>query len=140
MGSALEIRIKPPVLRWRRSLFLISRADPIIPPGLDVHLIMDNYSTHKAPSVMNWLIRHRRFRLHFIPTHSSWLNQVEGWFGILTNKQIKRGSHHSVRELEAAIREFLDAHNDAPKPFKWIKTADEILAKVARFCAETVAK
>jgi transposase len=111
-----------------------------VAPGLDVHLIMDNYSTHKAPSVMNWLIRHRRFRLHFIPTHSSWLNQVEGWFGILTNKQIKRGSHHSVRELEAAIREFLDAHNDAPKPFKWIKTADQILAKVARFCAETVAK
>jgi transposase len=111
-----------------------------VAPGLDIHLIMDNYSTHKTPSVMNWLIRHRRFRLHFIPTHSSWLNQVEGWFGILTTKQLKRGSHHSVRELEAAIREFLDAHNDAPKPFKWIKTADEILAKVARFCAETVAK
>jgi len=111
-----------------------------VAPGLDVHLIMDNYSTHKAPPVMKWLIRHRRFHLHFIPTHSSWLNQVEGWFGILTNKQLKRGSHHSVRELEAAIREFLDAHNDDPKPFKWVKTADEILAKVARFCAETAAR
>jgi transposase len=114
--------------------------DQHVAASLDIHLIMDNYSTHKAPSVMNWLIRHRRFHLHFIPTHSSWLNQVEGWFGILTNKQLKRGSHHSVPELETAIREFLAAHNEAPKPFKWVKTADDILAKVARFCADTVAK
>jgi transposase len=110
--------------------------DQSVAPGLEVHLIMDNYATHKAPPVMNWLIRHRRFHLHFIPTHSSWLNQVESWFAILTNKQIKRGSHYSVRELEEAIREFLEAHNADPRPFKWVKAADEILAKVARLCGE----
>ncbi len=104
----------------------------------DIHLIMDNYATHKAPPVRNWLARHRRFHLHFIPTHSSWLNQVECWFAILTNKQLKRGSHYSVQELEHAIREFLEAHNGDPKPFRWVKTADEILAKLARFCRETV--
>jgi transposase len=114
--------------------------DARVAAELSVHLIMDNYATHKAPSVMNWLSRHPRFHLHFIPTHSSWLNQVEGWFAILTNKQLKRGSHHSVRELEAAIHEFLDVHNEAPTPFKWVKTADEILTKIARFCADTVAR
>jgi transposase len=113
--------------------------DDSVAPELEVHLIMDNYATHKAPVVMSWLSRHRRFHLHFIPTHSSWLNQVEGWFAILTNKQLKRGSHHSVRALEAAIKEFLEVHNETPTPFKWVKTADQILAKVARFCADTVA-
>jgi transposase len=99
---------------------------------LPVHLILDNYATHKAPAVTAWLTKHPRFHLHFIPTHSSWLNQVECWFSILTEKQLKRGSHHNVRELEQAIREFLDAHNQSPTPFKWVKTADVILAKVAR--------
>lgn len=114
--------------------------DHSVAPQLEVHLIMDNYATHKAPIVMSWLGRHRRFHLHFIPTHSSWLNQVEGWFAILTNKQLKRSSHHNVRALEAAIKEFLEAHNETPTPFKWVKTADQILAKVARFCADTVAR
>src|SRR5260370_6932933 len=85
---------------------------------------------------MHWLSRHRRFHLHFISTHSSWLNQVEGWFAILTNKQLKRGSHHSVRELEAAIHEFLAVHNENPTPLKWVKTADSILSKIPHFCPD----
>lgn len=105
---------------------------------LDVHLICDNYSTHKAPTIKRWLARNPRFHIHFTPTHASWLNQVEGWFSILTTQQIKRGSHHSVRELKQAIQEFLDAHNDDPKPFKWTKTADQILARVAAHCYRTL--
>lgn len=104
----------------------------------DVHVILDNYSTHKAPQVMKWLVRHRRFHLHFIPTHSSWLNEVECWFSILSEKQLKRGVHNSVRVLEEAIYAFLKAHNERAKPFRWTKTADVILAKVARYCAKTL--
>ena len=126
--------------RAQEFVHFLKLIDASVAAALDVHLIMDNYATHKAPSVRHWLSRHRRFHLHFIPTHSSWLNQVEGWFAILTNKQLKRGSHYSVRELEAAIHEFLDVHNDSPHPFKWVKTADEILTKIARFCADTVAR
>lgn len=109
-----------------------------VPPELDIHIIADNYSTHSAPPVKRWLARNPRFNIHFIPTHSSWLNQVETWFSILTTKQVKRGSHNSVNELKAAIEEFLDAWNEDPTPFKWTKTADEILANVARFCCETL--
>lgn len=101
---------------------------------LDLHLVLDNYATHKAPPVRAFLQRHPRFHLHFIPTHSSWLNQVEAMFGMLTEKQLKRGSHHSVDELVAAIRAFLDAHNADPAPFVWTKTADEILDNLARYC------
>ena len=127
--------------RHRASEFLkfLKLIDRQVEPELDLHLVMDNYATHKTPSVMAWLSKHPRFHMHFIPTHSSWLNQVEGWFSILTEKQLKRGSHHSVQELEAAIYQFLDAHNENPSPFKWVKTADEILAKVARYCADTIA-
>jgi transposase len=109
-----------------------------VEPGLDVHLIMDNYATHKTPAVRAWLARNPRFVVHFIPTHSSWLNQVEGWFSILTEKQLKRGSHNSTPALEAAIYEFLDANNDAPTPFRWTKSADQILEKVAKLCRDTV--
>jgi transposase len=112
--------------------------DHTVEAGLEVHLITDNYATHKTPAVRTWLTRHPRFHIHFTPTHSSWLNQVEGWFSILTEKQLKRGSHYSTRELEADIYAFLEAHNESPTPFKWVKTADEILAKLARYCAETV--
>lgn len=101
---------------------------------LDLHLVLDNYATHKAPAVMNFLKRHPRFHLHFIPTHSSWLNQVEAFFAILTERQIKRGSHYSVKELIAAIEAFLEAHNANPRPFVWTKTADEILDNLARYC------
>lgn len=102
--------------------------------GLDVHLILDNYGTHKTARVRRWLAAHPRFHVHFTPTSASWLNLVERWFAALTQKQIKRGAHRSTRELEAAIREYLRITNEAPKPFIWTKTADEILASVARYC------
>jgi transposase len=111
--------------------------DATVPASLSVHVVLDNYSTHKAPLVVRWLKRHPRFVFHFTPTYSSWINQVERWFADLTNKAIRRGSHTSVRELESAIREYLDAKNEDPKPFVWTKTADQILAKVARFAQAT---
>lgn len=109
-----------------------------VPPNAGVHLIVDNYSTHSTPAVKKWFARNTRFHLHFIPTHSSWLNLVESWFSILTTRQIKRGSHHSVKELIAAIEEFLEAWNEDPTPFKWTKSADRILENVAHSCAETL--
>jgi transposase len=101
---------------------------------LDVHLILDNYGTHKTASIRRWLARHPRFHVHFTPTSASWLNLVERWFALLTEKQIKRGTHRSTRALETAIRPYLVITNERPKPFVWTKTADEILASVARFC------
>lgn len=119
--------------------FLIE-IDRSVPKDLEIHAILDNYATHKAPVVRDWLLKHPRVCLHFIPTHSSWLNAVEGWFGQLTERQLKRGSHLSVAELKASIQAFLDAHNaKAPAPFKWTKTADEILAKLAEHCESTLA-
>ena len=97
-------------------------------------LILDNYGTHKTPSVKAWLARHPRFHVHFTPTSASWLNQVERWFALLTQKQIKRGSHRSTIELERAIREYLDIYNEQPQPFIWTKSADDILASIVRFC------
>jgi len=117
----------------------LDRIDAAVPPGLDVHLIMDNYGTHKTPLIRTWLAKRPHFIVHFTPTYSSWLNLVERWFAELTTKQLRRGAHRSVRELEAAIQEFLDAHNDDPKPFIWTKTADDILASIARFAQRTVA-
>ena len=110
-----------------------------VPPQFDVHVVVDNYSTHSAPVVKKWLANNPRFHFHFIPTHSSWLNQVEGWFSILTTRQLKRGSHLSVAELKTAIMEFIDAWNDKPTPFKWTKSAERILANVANYCAATLA-
>lgn len=112
--------------------------DERIPAGMDVHVICDNYGTHKSPTISRWLKRHPRFQMHFTPTYSSWLNLVERWFAGLTEKALRRDSHRSVRELEAAIRRYLDASNDAPKPFVWTKTADQILAKIARFAQATL--
>lgn len=109
-----------------------------VPTDLDVHLVVDNYGTHKSAVIRNWLAKRPRFHVHFTPTYASWLNQVERWFALLTERQIKRGAHRSVRELETAIQEFLDAHNDDPKPFKWTKGADEILASIARFGQRTL--
>ena len=109
-----------------------------IPKHLDVHLVLDNYATHSTEAVLRWRKRNPRFHFHFIPTYSSWLNQVERWFALLTERQIKRGAHRSTRALERAIREFIDAHNDDPKPFIWTKTADQILTSVARFCQLTL--
>jgi transposase len=108
--------------------------DAAVPGELDVHLILDNYGTHKTPMIHRWLARRPRFHLHFTPTSGSWLNLVERWFALLTDKQIKRGAHRSTRTLEAAILAYIALSNTTPKPFVWTKTADEILASVARFC------
>jgi transposase len=115
----------------------LDRVDASVPPTMDVHLILDNYSTHKTPRIRAWLAKRPRFHVHFTPTYGSWLNLVERWFAELTTKQIKRGAHRSVPELERAIWAFLDVHNEDPKPFVWTKTADEILASIARFAQRT---
>jgi transposase len=108
-----------------------------VPDELDVHLVMDNYGTHKTPSIRAWFARHPRFHVHFTPTSASWLNQVERWFATLTEKYIRRGTHRSTRQLEQAIRHYLDIHNANPKPFVWVKSADDILASIERFCLRT---
>jgi len=115
----------------------LERIDNEVPADLDIHLILDNYGTHKTPLIKSWLGRRPRFHLHFTPTYSSWINQVERWFATLTNKQIRRGTHRSTVQLEKAIKLYLATHNLDPKPFIWTKSADEILAKVARFCERT---
>jgi transposase len=111
--------------------------DEAVDEGLQIHVVLDNLSAHKAPIVRRWLVRHPRFRLHFTPTYSSWLNLVERFFGLLTEEALKRGSHTSIPELRAAILAYVDAHNDEGMPFKWTKTADEILDKVRRFGLRT---
>jgi len=115
----------------------LDRIDAEVPTDLEVHLILDNYGTHKTPLIHRWLLRHPRFRLHFTPTYSSWINQVERWFAELTEQQIRRGSHRSTRALEDAIRLYLANHNADPKPFVWIKSADEIIDSIARFALRT---
>jgi transposase len=120
--------------KHRHSEFLkfLNVIDTEVPAGLDVHLILDNYTTHKHATVQAWLGKHPRFQLHFTPTSSSWLNLVERWFRELTDKALRRGVFHSVPDLIAAIETYLNAHNSDPKPFVWTATADDILAKVAR--------
>jgi transposase len=116
----------------------LNQIDAHVPPDLDVHIIMDNYSTHKAPTVRRWFVQHPRFHVHFTPTYASWLNQVERWFAGLDAKALRRASHTSVKMLKAAIREYIDASNTAGTPFVWTKTADQILASIARFAQRTV--
>ena len=120
--------------RHRHTEFLkfLRVIDREVPKGLQVHLILDNYGTHKHADVVAWLAKHPRFHLHFTPTSSSWLNLVERWFRNLTDKAIRRGVFHSVPDLIAAIEAYLQANNDEPKPFVWTATADEILEKVRR--------
>src|SRR5664279_2748721 len=120
--------------RHRHEEFLkfLRKIEREVPKGLQVHLICDNYATHKHPDVKAWLAKHPRFHMHFTPTSSSWLNLVERWFRELTDKALRRGVFHSVPDLITKIEEYLDAHNDDPKPFVWTATADDILAKVAR--------
>ena len=116
---------------FRRFLNLIDRS---VPGDLQVHVVLDNSSTHKTPSIQRWLVRHPRFHLHFTPTYSSWLNLVERWFAELTTKWIKRGTHRSVRDLVSSIKTWVANWNDNPKPFVWHKTADEILDSLAAYC------
>ena len=103
-------------------------------PGVQIHIIMDNYGTHKAPSVKRWFERHPEYHLHFTPTSGSWLNQVERFFGLITERRIRRGVFRSVPALEKAIMEYLAHHNENPKPFVWTADADLILNKVQRVC------
>jgi transposase len=116
---------------FRRFLNLIERS---VPTHLDVHVVLDNSSTHKTPVIQRWLQRHPRFTLHFTPTYSSWLNLVERWFAELTTKSIKRSAHRSVRDLVASIRTWIATWNDDPRPYVWHKSADEILDSLASYC------
>ena len=125
--------------RHRSSEFLkfLRTIEANVPEDLDIHLVMDNYGTHKTAEVQRWFVRHPRFHAHFTPTSASWLNQVERWFATLTQTQIRRGTHRSTRELEQAIREYLEIYNENPKPFVWTKSADDILESIRRFCLRT---
>jgi putative transposase len=120
--------------RHQEFLSFLRRIDDNVPKDLDVHLVLDNSAVHKHEKVKAWLARHSRYQLHFVPTYSSWLNQVERWFSIITQKAIRRGSFRSVKELIAKIELFVSAYNQQAKPFMWVATADSILAKIERLC------
>jgi transposase len=115
----------------------LTTIDKTVPEGLDIHIVCDNYGTHKTPAIKAWLVRHPRVHLHFTPTGSSWINQVERWFGFLTDQMIRRGVHKSVQALEADIRTWISSWNNDPKPFVWKKTADEILDSLKRYLQRT---
>jgi transposase len=125
--------------RHRSSEFLqfLRTIEANVPPQMDIHLVMDNYGTHKTPTIKAWFARNPRFHVHFTPTSASWLNQVERWFATLTQNYIRRGTHRSTRQLEQAIRQYLELNNARPKPFVWSKSADDILASIERFCLRT---
>jgi transposase len=118
-------------IEFKRFLATIDRE---VPTELDVHVVLDNSSTHKTPAIQTWLAAHPRFVLHFTPTSSSWLNLVERWFAELTTKKLRRGAHRSTRALNADIRAWIDTWNNDPKPFVWTKTADQILESISRYC------
>lgn len=122
-------------IEFRKFLDAIDQA---VPESLEVHLILDNYGTHKTQTIQRWLAKRPRYHLHFTPTSASWINLVERWFAALTDKQLRRGVHRSTTELEDAIDDYIAIHNADPKPFVWTKTADQILASLARFCKRTL--
>jgi transposase len=128
--------IAQPYRRHRHQEFLrfLKLIDAAVPKDLDLHLVLDNYATHKTPAIHQWLLKHPRFHLHFTPTSSSWLNLVERWFAELTNRKLRRSAHRSVTELENDIRKWTTEWNKDPKPFVWTKTADEILETLAAYC------
>ena len=140
--AALDVatgRVIGKIKRRHRSIDFIGflrHIDRVVPEALEVHLILDNYGTHKTARVKQWLLRHPRFHCHFTPTYSSWLNLVERFFASLTEHQLRRGSHRSVVALEQAIRDYLDIHNEEPKPFRWTKSADEIIESVSSVLKE----
>jgi transposase len=109
-----------------------------VPRDLDVHLVMDNYATHKTKPIRDWLAKRPRWHVHFTPTGASWINQAERFFALITEKQIRRGVHRSTQHLERDIRTFIDDHNAHPKPFRWTKAADDILASIQRFCQRSM--
>jgi transposase len=112
----------------------LRQIDAAVPAELDVHLVLDNYTTHKTKAVQRWLLAHPRFHLHFTPTGASWLNLVERWFAELTNKKLRRGAHRSVRELNTDIRNWIEHWNENPRPYVWTKTAEQILDSLSRYC------
>jgi transposase len=128
--------IAQPYRRHRHQEFLrfLKLIDGAVPKDLDLHLVLDNYATHKTPAIHQWLLKHPRFHLHFTPTSSSWLNLVERWFAELTNRKLRRSAHRSVTELETDIRKWINEWNKDPKPFVWTKSADEILETLAAYC------
>jgi transposase len=127
------LRQRHRAIEFRKFLVQI---DQTVPAHLDVHLVLDNASTHKTPAIQKWLAAHPRFVLHFTPTSSSWLNLVERWFAELTTKLLQRGAHRSVRALNADIRAWITTWNDDPRPYVWTKTADQILESIARYCTK----
>jgi transposase len=143
--AALELktsRVISQLHRRHRSLEFREFLDAIeaqVPAALDVHLILDNYGTHKTAMIRKWFVKRPRFHVHFTPTYGSWINLVERWFAELTNKRIRRGVFRSVKDLESAIREYIAVHNEDPTPFVWTKSADEILASMARYAQRTLA-
>lgn len=124
--------------RAREFLSFLRAIDANVPDGLDVHLVMDNYATHKTAAIRAWLAKRPHWHVHLTPTGASWVNQVERFFADLTTRQIRRGVHRSTRDLEAAIKAYIDAVNANPKPFRWTKSADDILATIRRFCLRTL--
>jgi transposase len=128
-----ELHRRHRAIEFRKFLATIDKA---VPADLDVHLVCDNYATHNTAEIKTWLARHPRFHVHFTPTGSSWMNQVERWFGLLTDKLIRRGAHTSVHALENDIRDWIATWNDNPRPFTWTKTADEILSSLADYLAK----
>jgi len=137
-GAVIGKRYK----RHRATEFLdfLKRIDAAVPKGPDVHLVMDNYATHKTPRIKAWLARRPHWHVHFTPTSASWINQIERCFAELTRKKLQRGVHRSAAELEADIAAFIEAHNENPKPYTWVKSADKILAAVKRFCQKTMSR
>lgn len=122
--------------RSREFRQFLDEIDAAVPADLDVHLVLDNYGTHKTAEVKRWLARRPRYHLHFTPTSSSWLNLVESFFALVTQRVTKRGVHRSVPALESDIRAFLEGHNDDPRPYVWTKTADQILESLKRYCVK----
>ena len=124
--------------RHQEFLRFLKLIDAAVPRNLDLHLVLDNYATHKTPAIHQWLLRHPRFHLHFTPTSSSWLNLVERWFAELTSRKLRRSAHRSVTELETDIRKWINEWNKNPRPFVWTKTADEILETLAAYCQRII--
>ena len=124
--------------RSQEFLTFLRTIESRVPSDLDLHLVMDNYATHKTQAVQRFVAAHPRWHVHFTPTGASWLNQVERFFALLTEKQLRRGVHRSTEELEAAIEHYIASVNEDPRPFRWTKSADSILATIKRFCLRTL--
>ena len=134
IANGTVITQSKPRHRHQEFLTFLRHIDKNVPEGLELHLVLDNYSSHKHPKVKTWLLNHPRYHLHFTPTYSSWLNQVERWFGLITQRAIRRGSFGSVKELVQKIDQFVQAYNENCKPFMWQATADSIFEKISRLC------